>query len=59
MLNFSEHDHVLDVGCGLGGAARYIVSQYKSHVTGIDLTPEYIETGKTICSWLGLLKCGC
>jgi ubiquinone/menaquinone biosynthesis C-methylase UbiE len=53
-LNLSERSHVLDVGCGLGGASRYVANRYKSHVTGIDLTPEYIETGKVLCSWLNL-----
>jgi ubiquinone/menaquinone biosynthesis C-methylase UbiE len=53
-LNFSEQSHVLDVGCGLGGATRYIATKYKNCVTGIDLTPEYIETGKALCSWLNL-----
>ena len=53
-LNFSEEHHVLDVGCGLGGASRYVASKFKSRVTGIDLSPEYIETGKVLCSWLNL-----
>ncbi len=53
-LNFPEQGHVLDVGCGLGGAARYVATKYKNHVSGIDLTPEYIETGKALCSWLNL-----
>ena len=53
-LNFPEQCHVLDVGCGLGGATRYVATKHKSKVTGIDLTPEYIETGKALCGWLGL-----
>ena len=53
-LNFSEQGYILDVGCGLGGAARYLASRYKNCVTGIDLTPEYIETGKVLCRWLNL-----
>ncbi len=53
-LHFSKEHHVLDVGCGLGGASRYVASQFKSRVTGIDLTPEYIETGKVLCGWLNL-----
>lgn len=55
-LNFTETCHVLDVGCGLGGATRYLASKYKSRVTGIDLTPEYIETGNALCAWLNLDK---
>lgn len=53
-LNFSDDDHILDVGCGLGGAARYVASRFRNHVTGIDLTQEYIDTGNQLCSWVGL-----
>jgi ubiquinone/menaquinone biosynthesis C-methylase UbiE len=53
-LNFSEEDHVLDVGCGLGGASRYVANTCKSRVTGIDLTQEYIDAGNALCSWVKL-----
>ena len=53
-LAFSAQMHVLDVGCGLGGAARFVASRYGSQVTGIDLTAEYIETGNVLCKWVGL-----
>lgn len=53
-LNFSQQHHILDVGCGLGGAARFVANKYKNHVTGIDLTPEYIDTGKVLCEWVKL-----
>lgn len=55
-LNFSEQDHILDVGCGLGGASRFVAYKYNSHVTGIDLTQEYIDVGKVLCAWVGLDK---
>lgn len=53
-LGLSPEKQVPDVGCGLGGAARFIASRYGCHVTGIDLTPEYIETAKAVCAWVGL-----
>jgi SAM-dependent methyltransferase len=53
-LDISADDHVLDVGCGLGGASRFAAQQYGCRVTGIDLTPEYVETGEVLCSWVGL-----
>ncbi len=53
-LSFTDHDHILDVGCGTGGAARYIAKNLKSQVTGIDLTQEYIEVGNTLSRWVGL-----
>jgi len=53
-FRLTEEDHVLDVGCGLGGAARFVASNYGSDVTGIDLTQEYIETGNALSAWVGL-----
>ncbi len=53
-LNISEQHHILDVGCGLGGAARFVSNTYNNPVTGIDLTPEYIDTGKALCEWVKL-----
>ncbi len=55
-LNFSEQDHILDVGCGLGGTSRFVANKYNNLVTGIDLTEEYIEVGKVLCAWVGLNK---
>lgn len=53
-VNPTAGDHVLDVGCGLGGASRFVAQRYGCRVTGIDLTPEYIETARVLCSWVGL-----
>lgn len=55
-LNFSAQDHILDVGCGLGGASRFIANRYNNRVSGIDLTQEFIDTGKALCTWVGLHK---
>jgi len=53
-LDLGAEDHTLDVGCGLGGASRFAAQRYGCRVTGVDLTHEYIETGKALCSWVGL-----
>lgn len=53
-LDFSDQEHILDVGCGLGGAARYVASKYQNKVTGIDLSAEFVDTGKALCRWLNL-----
>ena len=55
-LGFSAKDHIIDVGCGLGGAARYVANKLNNSVTGIDLTQEYIDVGKALCAWVRLDK---
>ncbi|MBL4909494.1 MAG: class I SAM-dependent methyltransferase [Alteromonadaceae bacterium] len=53
-LSLNEQYQVLDIGCGLGGAARFVAQTYGAEVTGIDLTQEYIETGNVLSQWLKL-----
>ena len=48
LANVQASDLVLDVGCGLGGTARHLAEIYDCHVTGIDLTEEYISVGKQL-----------
>ncbi len=53
-LRLCADDHVLDAGCGLGGTGRFVAHRYGSRITGIDLTDEYIQTGRALCDWVGL-----
>jgi SAM-dependent methyltransferase len=46
--------HVLDVGCGLGGPARYFAETHRCHVTGIDLTEEFVQTATDLTRRCGL-----
>ncbi len=43
-LDIGPQTRVLDIGSGLGGPARHISSRYGAKLTGIDLTPEFVET---------------
>lgn len=53
-LGWKEGHALLDVGCGLGGTARYVASRHRVRVTGVDLTPEYVATGQAVNDWVGL-----
>ena len=44
-LTLTTDSRVLEIGCGIGGPARYLAHTYGCRVDGIDLTPELIETG--------------
>src|SRR6516164_1391677 len=47
-IALTKDSRVLDVGCGIGGPARYLAHRYGCRVDGIDLTPELIETGRVL-----------
>ena len=53
-LPLTKVDHVLDVGCGLGGSSRFAAAEYGCEMTGVDLTAEFIETGRTLNQWVNL-----
>lgn len=39
---------VLDIGCGLGGSARFLAANYRCLVTGIDLNESFIEVARLL-----------
>ena len=47
-------DHVLDVGCGMGGPGRFLVDRFGCSVTGIDLLPLRIESAEELTRRTGL-----
>ncbi len=54
LLDIKPSQTILDVGCGLGGSARFAAKAYGAKLVGLDLTPEYVETGRVLCDWVGL-----
>jgi ubiquinone/menaquinone biosynthesis C-methylase UbiE len=46
--------HVLDVGSGIGGPARYLARHRHAQVTGVDLTPEFVEVAGELTRRCGL-----
>ncbi|CDX55945.1 Methyltransferase type 11 [Mesorhizobium plurifarium] len=54
MMNLPNHAHVLDVGSGLGGVARYLAAECGCRATGIDLTAEYVRVGTMLTERTGL-----
>ena len=47
-VSITDESRVLDVGCGIGGPARYLAHTYGCRVDGIDLTSELVETGRVL-----------
>jgi ubiquinone/menaquinone biosynthesis C-methylase UbiE len=40
--------HIVDIGCGLGGPARYLAKRFQCMVTGIDITPAFVEAANKL-----------
>lgn len=53
-LDATPDAQLLDIGCGIGGTARFIASTIGCEVTGIDLTSEYIDVARILTGWTSL-----
>jgi ubiquinone/menaquinone biosynthesis C-methylase UbiE len=53
-LDFPPDSHLLDVGCGIGGASRYFAHEHRCRVTGIDLSEEYVQVAQSLSRLVGL-----
>jgi len=55
LLQPTASDHLLDIGCGIGGPARWIAAKYGCRVTGVDLTTEFCEAARELNGLCGLV----
>lgn len=54
LLEVAATDHLLDIGSGIGGPARYMARRFGCRVTGIDLTAEFCDVARHLSRLLGL-----
>jgi SAM-dependent methyltransferase len=53
-LSIANSDHILDIGSGVGGPARYFADRFGCRVTGIDLTAEFCAVARELTRLTGL-----
>jgi arsenite methyltransferase len=53
-LKLQPSQHLLDVGSGLGGPARYAAATFGSRVTGIDVTEGFVVAARELTERCGL-----
>jgi SAM-dependent methyltransferase len=54
LANFTPEMHILDLGCGVGGSTRRLSQQTGCHVTGIDLSDEFIDVAERLTELLNM-----
>ena len=47
-LPIKSDQHILDIGCGLGGPARYIAKWFHCTLSGIDITEPFVEAANKL-----------
>lgn len=51
-LQIAKGDHVLDIGCGWGGFAKFASERYGCRVTGVTISREQAAFARTFCAGL-------
>ena len=51
-LPIKAGQHILDIGCGLGGPARYMARRFQCRVSGIDITGPFVDAANKLTALL-------
>ena len=54
LLPVTAGARLLDIGCGIGGPARYLAQRFGARVDGIDITPRFVEIANRLTAATGL-----
>jgi cyclopropane fatty-acyl-phospholipid synthase-like methyltransferase len=54
LAGLKKGQHVLDLGCGIGGSARMLAAEFGCRVTGVDLVEEFIRAATELTRRAGL-----
>jgi len=53
LLPVAPGDHLLDIGSGIGGPARYMADRFGCRITGIDLTETFCDVARRLTALVG------
>ena len=53
-LTIEPQQHILDIGCGIGGPARYLAQRFQCKVSGVDITKPFVEAANKLTHLLGM-----
>jgi SAM-dependent methyltransferase len=53
-LPLEADQHLVDIGCGIGGPARYIAQRAGCRVSGVDITEPFVDAANKLTALVGL-----
>lgn len=53
-LPINPGDRLVDIGCGIGGPARYLAKRFDCHVDGIDITAPFVDAANKLSALVGM-----
>ena len=53
-LPIQAGQHLVDIGCGLGGPARYLAKRFQCRVSGVDITEPFVVAANKLTALLGM-----
>lgn len=54
ILPIEAGQHVLDIGCGIGGPARYMASRFRCKVSGLDITEAFVDAANKLSALVNM-----
>jgi len=54
VLPIREGHRLVDIGCGIGGPARYLAKRFRCHVDGLDITGPFVEAAERLTMLVGM-----
>jgi SAM-dependent methyltransferase len=51
-LPIQSGHHIVDIGCGIGGPARYLANRFGCRVSGVDITQPFVEAANKLSALL-------
>jgi len=52
VLPIRTSHHIVDIGCGVGGPARYLAKRFGCRVSGVDITAPFVEAANKLTALL-------
>lgn len=53
-LPITAGQRIVDIGCGIGGPARYLAQRFDCHVSGVDITGPFVDAANSLTALVGL-----